>query len=136
MDRWVSWLLVVAFLRLQLVCCCGAVCHFDSMDTQHAHPTQFTCACKCPHLASPSSKKIPPAECDQHDDCCHHPLAMLEAKIASHPRNDLESPWVADSYPMPRLAVGARDPLWAERLPDSSTNCNSSILGSLGWLRI
>ncbi len=51
MQRWVSFVLLLAFIRLQLVCCCGSVgicCETSNPGVQERAPEVHTSA-KCSH---------------------------------------------------------------------------------------
>ena len=64
MKDWVSIALLFSFLRLQLVCCCGSVGHFDSSNSHEAKPLAVSCA-------------------HETEKCCGHSAKVKEASQRS-----------------------------------------------------
>jgi len=84
MNRWVSYLLLLSLVRLQFVCCCGEIVHFDE-SVNPSRPDAHSC---CSELSGCCN------ECDEcdHDHPHHHQLLLLNApKLATSSKLNLES---------------------------------------------
>lgn len=117
MNRWVSYLLLVSIVRLQLVCCCGSIVHLDLVDEVSAVKEHSHCdsrghsdgsACCSSKTELPSLPTVCFELCHHGSGCDHdnegshhHHLHVLHAAIMpSPPYGSVE-----------RVALSALDPL-------------------------
>ena len=117
MNRWVSYLLLISIVRLQLVCCCGSIAHLElgceaSVVTEHSHCNSGghsdSSACCSSQTELPSFSTYCLEPCHQGSGChhgneepYHHHLHVLHAAMM------LSSPYGS----VERVALSALDPL-------------------------
>lgn len=156
MNRWVSYLLLISIVRLQLVCCCGSIAHLElgyeaSAITEHNHCDSGghsdSSACCSSQTELPSFSTYCLETCHQGSGCHHgneephhHHLHVLHAAMMlSSPYGSVERVALSALDPFVDVAIGEELKqtialslaLW----PLQFSN-NISILRLLGYLRI
>ena len=156
MNRWVSYLLLMSVIRLQLVCCCGSIAHLEvgceaSAVAEHSHCDSDghsdSSACGSSHTELPIVSEICLEPCHNGSGCNHgkdgphhHHLHVLHtAMMLSSPYASVERVALSALDPFVDMAIGEELKqtialslaLW----PLQFLN-NISILTLLGYLRI
>ena len=148
MKNWLCILVLVSFIRLQFVCCCGAIdlgylelpaCVSPGKNCPAA--VERKCECSHPQARQASTERIEAKTacgcqfCDQDNSHAPH-LATEHLKTVSSPKGPFESLVAQQSLP---IIVGATADFRHSRSAGVSEKClynRISILCQFGHLRI
>lgn len=156
MNRWVSYLLLVSIVRLQLVCCCGSIVHLELGDEASAvevhshcnsreHTDGSACCSNQTELPSVPAFCLEPCHhgsgCDHDNEGSHHHhLHVLHAAMMpSSPYGSVERVVLSALDPFVDTAIGVEfEQTTALSLASSHLQflSNINILMLFGHLRI
>ncbi len=154
MNRWISYLLLVSMVRLQLVCCCGSIAHLELGFASNAVEGHTCCDCAVSEECTPCDTE----EIAIWDDFCleqchpfsncdpkhsgphqHHLLVWHAAMMPTSPQQSMKKILFTSLVPFVATTLGVwlrKPPLLTLAVMYLMFNSNSCILTLFGQLRI
>jgi hypothetical protein len=153
-KNWLSFLVLVTFIRLQFVCCCGSIDHVH-LESQPCLPhvaccpaeSEHKCDCSHHHAKPDSGERIGTLQiesksscgcqlCDQEHSHVPHLFAAEHLRIVSSPNVTFES--LVAQQALPIVAIALSDFRYSRSSSNSGKcmHCEISILCQFGHLRI
>ncbi len=148
LKNWLSLLVLVAFVRLQFVCCCGSIDHghFESLpciSQTESNPAEVKSQCTCSHHLSKSKgteRTRANLECGcqlcNHDHSHPPHLATEHLQLVSTPNVNLMSLVVDQSSPIFAVAGSNCGQSQSLLCNEKCLHNSISILCKFGHLRI
>lgn len=156
MNRWVSYLLLISIVRLQLVCCCGSIVHFElgyeasaveELSLCDSGAESHSSSCCSNHRELPSVLHIYLEPCHDGSGCDHgndgphqHHLHVLHAAIMpSSPQQFIAKIALSSLDPFVDTTIGIvsrQSPVLSFATWHLQLFGNISILALFGQLRI
>lgn len=149
LKNWLTLLVLVAFIRLQFICCCGAIHHAQfesqpciSQSASFQAEVKQNCGCSHHHTdhAEPTLAKQAESACGcqfcDHDHSHLPHLATEHLRIVPSPNVDSASLVTLQSLPIVALSSSDRDHSQTSRPSEKCLHNGISILCKFGHLRI
>ncbi len=156
MNRWVTYLLLVAIVRLQFVCCCGSIVHLELGHEalaveEHSHCVSgassdgSACCSRQPKPQSAPERCTEPCHngsgCDHGNDKPHHHHlhVLYAAMMSTSPQQAMVKVVLSSLDPLVETTFGVVSkplPVFSMASWHLQSQSNVSILTRFGQLRI